>query len=126
MLLSSPTQQLDLSWNSRDWKRTSWARGGGRHSVLGPLTEMQEGGNNFEHFAGETHSAQEQIGGEDESLDMPGLVESVMSSPNLRDMAAEGPPSSPADKKRNKLGYHRTAVACGQSSYRFAPMQLFC
>ncbi|KIW97025.1 uncharacterized protein Z519_02417 [Cladophialophora bantiana CBS 173.52] len=43
---------------------------------------------------------------------MPGLIQSGNSSPNVRDMVAEGPPSSPADKKRNKLGYHRTAVAC--------------
>ncbi|OAP57034.1 hypothetical protein AYL99_09147 [Fonsecaea erecta] len=43
---------------------------------------------------------------------MPGLIQSGNSSPNVRDMAAEGPPPSPADKKRNKLGYHRTAVAC--------------
>ncbi|KAH0846589.1 hypothetical protein FOPE_11912 [Fonsecaea pedrosoi] len=43
---------------------------------------------------------------------MPGLIQSGNSSPTVRDMAVEGPPSSPADKKRNKLGYHRTAVAC--------------
>ncbi|OQU99680.1 Fungal Zn2-Cys6 binuclear cluster domain-containing protein [Cladophialophora immunda] len=43
---------------------------------------------------------------------MPGLIQSGNSSPNVRDMVAEGPPPSPADKKRNKLGYHRTAVAC--------------
>ncbi|OAG34240.1 hypothetical protein AYO21_11616 [Fonsecaea monophora] len=48
---------------------------------------------------------------------MPGLIQSGNSSPTVRDMAVEGPPSSPADKKRNKLGYHRTAVACGQSLY---------
>ncbi|KIX98071.1 uncharacterized protein Z520_06151 [Fonsecaea multimorphosa CBS 102226] len=43
---------------------------------------------------------------------MPGLIQSGNSSPNVRDMLTEGPPPSPADKKRNKLGYHRTAVAC--------------
>ncbi|RVX68108.1 hypothetical protein B0A52_08248 [Exophiala mesophila] len=31
---------------------------------------------------------------------------------------SEGPPLSPTDKKRNKLGYHRTAVACGHCRRR--------
>ncbi|KAK4945145.1 hypothetical protein LTR10_015571 [Elasticomyces elasticus] len=33
-------------------------------------------------------------------------------------MSADGSPMSPADKKRNKLGYHRTAVACGHCRRR--------
>ncbi|KIX10413.1 uncharacterized protein Z518_01495 [Rhinocladiella mackenziei CBS 650.93] len=49
---------------------------------------------------------------------MPGLVRRVNSSLSVRDMAAEGLPLSPADKKRNKLGYHRTAVACGHCRRR--------
>ena len=75
---------------------------------------MQEGENKFENFAEDTGSAPDQISGEDESLNMPGLVKRIDSLTNVRDMAAEGQPLSPADKKRNKLGYHRTAVACGR------------
>ena len=75
---------------------------------------MQEEGNKFEDFAEATGSAPDRISGDDETLNMPGLVKRVDSFPNVRDMAAEGQPLSPADKKRNKLGYHRTAVACGR------------
>lgn len=78
---------------------------------------MQEGGHNFGDFAEDRGSAQDDIGGEVESSNMPGLIRNVDSLSNLHDMAAEGPPLSPADRKRNKLGYHRTAVACGQSLY---------
>ena len=77
---------------------------------------MPEGGNNFWTFAEDGTSAPDQTHREGERLDMPGVVNSDSSSPDARDMAAEGPSLSPADKKRNKLGYHRTAVACGQSS----------
>jgi hypothetical protein len=47
----------------------------------------------------------------------------AMSSPNIGNINADGASMSAADKKRNKLGYHRTAVACGKlvfflASYR--------
>lgn len=74
---------------------------------------MQEEGNNFASFAEEGTSAGSRYRGDGDSLNMPGLVERVESSPNVRDMGSEGSPLSPADKRRNKLGYHRTAVACG-------------
>lgn len=38
----------------------------------------------------------------------------AMSSPNIGNINADGASMSAADKKRNKLGYHRTAVACGK------------
>lgn len=45
----------------------------------------------------------------------------VVSTPHMRGLAqAETSPLSPtSDKRRNKLGYHRTSVACGEclSSY---------
>lgn len=41
---------------------------------------------------------------------MPGAVEEMASTPNSQS-AMDG---SGTDKKRNKLGYHRTSVACGQ------------
>lgn len=47
------------------------------------------------------------------STKVPGLKR-AFSTPNVRDHTIEeGMPLSPLDKKRNKLGYHRTAVACG-------------
>ncbi|EXJ62760.1 hypothetical protein A1O7_03199 [Cladophialophora yegresii CBS 114405] len=49
---------------------------------------------------------------------MPGLVQSGRSSPNMQNIATEGPALSPADKKRNRLGYQRTAVACGHCRRR--------
>jgi hypothetical protein len=76
---------------------------------------MSERGNNFGTFAEDNPSAQGRFSHQGDQLDMPGVLQSGNSSPMLSDMAAEGPPLSPADKKRNKLGYHRTAVACGQS-----------
>ncbi|KAJ9612268.1 hypothetical protein H2200_003865 [Cladophialophora chaetospira] len=79
---------------------------------------MTEGGNNFGKFAEGSVSAQNQSSLTGDQLDMPGLIRSSSSSPNVHDMAAEGPPLSPADKKRNKLGYHRTAVACGHCRRR--------
>ncbi len=82
---------------------------------------MQKGGDNFNSFAEESSSAQDQIGHDSEQTDMPGLIRSGDSSPGLRDMSADGPALSPADKKRNKLGYHRTAVACGQYLYTVLP-----
>ena len=53
------------------------------------------------------------------SMKMPGLKRAVSFS-NLRELTIrEGLPLSPVDKKRNKLSYHRTAVACGM------PMTMF-
>jgi hypothetical protein len=48
------------------------------------------------------------------STKVPGLKR-AFSSPNVRSFASgvESVPLSPGDKKRNKLGYHRSAVACG-------------
>lgn len=87
---------------------------------------MPEGGNKFGKFAEESVSGQTQSNSlKGEQLDMPGLIRSGSSSPNVHDMASDGPPLSPADKKRNKLGYHRTAVACGQlSSSSSSPISL--
>lgn len=45
----------------------------------------------------------------------PGMLKRAMSSPSVRGLGVEGLSMSAADKKRNKLGYHRTAVACGMS-----------
>ena len=51
------------------------------------------------------------------STKVPGLKRAV-SSPNVRGEASgESMPLSPLDKKRNKLGYHRTAVACGMKQF---------
>lgn len=44
---------------------------------------------------------------------MPALVQNINPSPIPQDAIME---SSAADKKRNKLGYHRTSVACGKLS----------
>lgn len=50
---------------------------------------------------------------------MPGIMKRAVSSPNVRDLAnLDTSAMSNAEKKRNKLGYHRTAVACGKFSYR--------
>ena len=43
----------------------------------------------------------------------PGPLKRAVSSPNVRSLGGDGAALSAADKKRNKLGYHRTAVACG-------------
>ena len=79
---------------------------------------MPEGGKNFGNSAVENTFVRKRSSGQSEQSDMPGLVQSGGSSENLHEMAAEGLPLSPADRKRNKLGYHRTAVACGQLSTR--------
>lgn len=42
-----------------------------------------------------------------------GPLKRAVSSPNVRSLG-DGTTLSAADKKRNKLGYHRTAVACGR------------
>lgn len=52
---------------------------------------------------------------------MPGIIKRAASSPNVRSLAMNEALLSSADKKRNKLGYHRTAVACG----RPAPLYVF-
>jgi hypothetical protein len=41
-------------------------------------------------------------------------IKRAMSSPNVRGLGSDGGAASALDKKRNKLGYHRTAVACGK------------
>lgn len=46
---------------------------------------------------------------------MPGILKRAVSSPNLGSLGPGADTSMGGDKKRNKLGYHRTAVACGQS-----------
>jgi hypothetical protein len=47
----------------------------------------------------------------------PFSMKRAASSPNVRSMAgAEALAMSIAEKRRNKLGYHRTSVACGQSA----------
>lgn len=48
------------------------------------------------------------------SLKTPGLLKRAVSTPSIRSVASADNNSSSSDKKRNKLGYHRTAVACGQ------------
>ncbi|ETN40739.1 uncharacterized protein HMPREF1541_05019 [Cyphellophora europaea CBS 101466] len=48
----------------------------------------------------------------------PGILKRAVSSPNVRDSGGDGMVMSAADKKRNKLGYHRTAVACGHCRRR--------
>lgn len=44
-----------------------------------------------------------------------GALKRAVSSPNVRGLGGDGAALIAADKKRNKLGYHRTAVACGRS-----------
>jgi hypothetical protein len=47
---------------------------------------------------------------------MAGSVKRSISTPNVQQAAAAAAliePSYPTDKRRNKLGYHRTSVACG-------------
>jgi hypothetical protein len=48
------------------------------------------------------------------------VIKRSASSPNVRAMASsEASSTMMSDKRRNKLGYHRTSVACGQ----FAPQE---
>jgi hypothetical protein len=47
---------------------------------------------------------------------MPSVVKRSVSTPNVRSMASVESAMSLADKRRNKLGYHRTSVACGTPS----------
>ena len=48
---------------------------------------------------------------------MPAIMKRSASTPNVRGQAAADAAalSLAADKRRNKLGYHRTSVACGKS-----------
>lgn len=49
----------------------------------------------------------------------PGNMKRAVSSPNVRDLATlDSSAMSNTEKKRNKLGYHRTAVACGKFSHQ--------
>jgi len=41
-------------------------------------------------------------------------IKRSMSTPNVRGQAAAEAAALSADKRRNKLGYHRTSVACGE------------
>lgn len=48
---------------------------------------------------------------------MPAIIKRSASTPNVRGLASTDTTAmSLADKRRNKLGYHRTSVACGESS----------
>jgi hypothetical protein len=48
----------------------------------------------------------------------PFTMKRAASTPNVRSMAgAEALAVSVAEKRRNKLGYHRTSVACGQLAW---------
>lgn len=48
---------------------------------------------------------------------MPAIIKRSASTPNVRGLAsADTAGTSLADKRRNKLGYHRTSVACGEFS----------
>ncbi len=47
---------------------------------------------------------------------MPAIIKRSSSTPNVRGLASSDTAASLAEKRRNKLGYHRTSVACGESS----------
>ncbi|EXJ80313.1 hypothetical protein A1O1_08455 [Capronia coronata CBS 617.96] len=79
---------------------------------------MHEEDNNPADLREESNPARNHFYGDPDALNMPGLGERVDSSPNFRDMGSEGSPLSAAEKRRNKLGYHRTAVACGHCRRR--------
>lgn len=71
----------------------------------------QESGSDVQAFATLPHNRRRS------SNKMPGLKRAV-SSPNMRSLATDDAMAiSALDKKRNKLGYHRTAVACGGCLY---------
>jgi hypothetical protein len=47
---------------------------------------------------------------------VPAEIRRSASTPHIRALAHSDPSAlSPTDKRRNKLGYHRTSVACGTS-----------
>jgi hypothetical protein len=53
---------------------------------------------------------------------MPGEIRRSSSTPHMRNLALahSGELSPTTDKRRNKLGYHRTSVACGKQAGRSA------
>jgi len=56
---------------------------------------------------------------------IPSEIKRSASSPHIRGLAvADTSALSPTDKRRNKLGYHRTSVACGMSC-PFSALDLF-
>lgn len=47
---------------------------------------------------------------------VPAEIRRSASTPHMRSLGlSDGVPLSPTDKRRNKLGYHRTSVACGKA-----------
>ena len=52
-------------------------------------------------------------------INMPAIIKRSASTPNVRGQAAADAAalSLAAEKRRNKLGYHRTSVACGMSCH---------
>ncbi|KAH9891396.1 hypothetical protein F4778DRAFT_784987 [Xylariomycetidae sp. FL2044] len=58
-----------------------------------------------------------------ESLSKRSKLKRSFSTPNVRPQgmndADQGSPGFPGEKKRNKLGYHRTTIACGKSCTPF-------
>lgn len=44
---------------------------------------------------------------------MPAIIKRAASTPNVRGLATSDVTAMSYDKRRNKLGYHRTSVACG-------------
>ena len=47
---------------------------------------------------------------------LPAEIKRSVSTPHMRGLAlSDNGGTSPTDKRRNKLGYHRTSVACGES-----------
>lgn len=55
---------------------------------------------------------------------IPSEIRRSASSPHIRGMAIPEVGSPTADKRRSKLGYHRTAVACGKSTRLLACLTL--
>lgn len=60
---------------------------------------------------------------------MTGTVKRSLSTPNVQAAAAamaDGGLTYSTDKRRNKLGYHRTSVACGKSAMHSYLIHLHC
>ncbi|KAJ9626629.1 hypothetical protein H2204_010017 [Knufia peltigerae] len=79
---------------------------------------MQAEGDEFGHWMQEGRPVHGQPQSHSDTPDMPGMVSRTNSFPGTQEMSVEGQALSPSDKKRNKLGYHRTAVACGHCRRR--------
>ncbi|KIW17296.1 hypothetical protein PV08_04487 [Exophiala spinifera] len=79
---------------------------------------MQAEEDQVEHLMREGLLAQDQHHSQSDTTEMPGLVTRADSFPGAQEMSMEAQALSPSDKKRNKLGYHRTAVACGHCRRR--------